>query len=124
MSLTTPYRSFPRAHLLKPAPEWESCRWDEEGEHLRSISFATLIERGGPPDAVPDRMNVASSDRILFSDSVWDEQWLFQLFEVTSLMPNFLVRHPSPDCLIKQFAAECSVSNELMGEAVALTARG
>jgi hypothetical protein len=99
--------------LILPDPRWNvAAKWDEAAEQIHGISLKHLMEKGVPALQVAQRLNQALAGLSLYSDSLFDQKWMGQLFEAADLAPSFALEDMLAPLLIEKLRAELGLTED------------
>jgi len=99
--------------LILPDPKWNlASNWDEDAEQIHGIPLKHVMEKGTPPRQVTQLLNRALAGSDLYSDSLFDQKWMAQLFEAAGIKPAFTLQDKPAPILIEEFRAELGFNED------------
>jgi hypothetical protein len=101
--------------LILPDPKWNlASNWDEGAEQIHGISVKHLMEKGIPTSQVAQQLNQALRGLDLYSDSLFDQKWMRQLYESASIGLTFTLQDKPAPILIEELRAELGFTEDDM----------
>jgi hypothetical protein len=99
--------------LILPDPKWDLARnWDEGAEQIHGISLKHLMEKGTPTRQVAQHLNRSLAGLDLYSDSLFDQKWMGQLFEAAAVEPTFTLQDKPAPILIEELRADLGFTED------------
>jgi len=99
--------------LILPDPKWNlPAKWDQSAEQIHGISLKHLMEKGIPARQVAQQLNQVLAAQNLYSDSLFDQKWMGQLFEAAGLSPAFVLQDTPAPVIIEQLRAQLGLTDD------------
>jgi hypothetical protein len=99
--------------LILPDPKWNlAAKWDPGAEEIHGISLQHLMAKGTPTLQVAQQLNQALSGLDLYSDSLFDQKWMGELFESAGLGPAFTLQDKPAPVLIEELRASLGLTDD------------
>jgi len=99
--------------LILPDSKWNlAAKWDENAEQIHGISLKHLMEKGTPTRQVAQLLNQALGGMELYSDSLFDQKWMGQLFEAAAVEPGFALQDKPAPVLIEELRAGLGLTED------------
>jgi len=99
--------------LILPDPKWNlAATWDESAEQIHGICLNHVMQKGLPTHQVAQQLNAALAGLNLYSDSLFDQKWMGELFESAGLTPAFALQDMPAPVLIEQLRAELGLTDD------------